>query len=326
MSSGSSVPDPLLPTFNPTLPRPNVWRKIFIGPNGVRAGWRFMMYVSLFAGLVYLFQRILKFIPSFVEIVRTGQREGILTPQFEFIFESTIIAAALVAAGIMARFEKRPFGVYGIRFERAFGKLFWQGVLWGLIFETAGMLIISALGGFSFGNLVLSGGALVKYAILWAIAFVMVGIAEEFTFRGYTQFTLATAIGFWPSAVLLSATFGAIHLSNAGEGWVGVLSVALFGLFACFTLERTGNLWFAIGFHAATDYAETFIFSTPDSGLLAQGHLLNSSFHGPRWLTGGTIGPEGSVIDFVVFALAFMAFAKVYPSTLTRQRGQSIFE
>jgi hypothetical protein len=279
------------------------------------------MYVLLFAGLVYLFQRILKFIPSFVEIVRTGQREGILTPQFEFIFESTIIAAALVAAGVMARFEKRPFGVYGIPFEKAFGKLFWQGVLWGLIFETAGMLMISALGGFSFGNVVLSGGALVKYAILWAIGFVMVGIAEEFTFRGYTQFTVATGIGFWPSAVLLSAAFGAIHLGNAGEGWVGALSVALFGLFACFTLERTGNLWFAIGFHAATDYAETFIFSTPDSGLLAQGHLLNSSFHGPRWLTGGTIGPEGSVIDFVVFALAFMAFARLYPSTLARPRA-----
>jgi membrane protease YdiL (CAAX protease family) len=310
MSSGSSVPE----TLRPAAPQTSIWRKIFIGPNGVRAGWRFVMYILLFAGLIYLFQRVMKLIPSFVEIVRTGQREAILTPQFEFIFESTIIAAAFVAAGIMGRFEKRPFGAYGIPLEKAFGKLFWQGVLWGLAFETAGMLAISALGGFSFGNLALSGGALVKYAILWAIGFVMVGIAEEFTFRGYAQFTLTTGIGFWPSAILLSAAFGAIHLGNAGEGWVGALSVALFGIFACFTLRRTGNLWFAIGFHAATDYAETFIFSTPDSGLLARGHLLNSSFHGPRWLTGGTIGPEGSAIDFVVFAVAFIAFAKLYPA------------
>jgi uncharacterized protein len=314
MSSGSSVPETALPTLKPDLSPPNVWRKIFMGPNGIRAGWRFIMYVLLFAALGYLFQRILKFIPSFAEIVRTVQRAGILTPQFEFVFESTVIAAALVAAGTMARFEKRRFGVYGMPVEKAFGKLFWQGVLWGLIFETAAILIISALGGFSFGNLALSGGALVKYAILWAIGFVMVGIAEEFTFRGYTQFTLTTGIGFWPSAILLSAAFGAIHLGNAGEGWVGALSVATFGLFACFTLKRTGDLWFAIGFHAASDYAETFIFSTPDSGLLAKGHLLNSSFHGPRWLTGGTIGPEGSLIDFVVFALAFIAFAKLYPS------------
>ena len=314
MSSGPIVPETVAPTLRADLPPRSVGRKIFRGPNGVRAGWRFILYALLFAGLVFLFQRILKFIPSFVEIVRAVQREGILTPEFEFIFESTVIAAALVAAGLMARFENRPFGVYGLPVEKAFGKLFWQGVLWGLLFESAAMLIISALVGFSFGNLALSGLALVKFASLWAIGFVMVGIAEEFTFRGYTQFTLSTGIGFWPSAVLLSAAFGAIHLGNAGEGWVGALSVAVFGLFACFTLKRTGNLWFAIGFHAASDYAETFLFSTPDSGLLAQGHLLNSSFHGPRWLTGGTIGPEGSLIDFAVFAVAFMAFAKLYPS------------
>jgi uncharacterized protein len=323
MSSGPIVPETVGSTLRPDLSPPSVWRKIFMGPNGVRAGWRFIMYALLFAGLIFLFQRILKFIPSFVEIVRTVQREGILTPQFEFIFESTVIAAAFVAAGLMARFENRPFGIYGMPVEKAFGKLFWQGVLWGLIFESAAMLIISALGGFSFGNLALSGVALVKYAILWALGFVIVGIAEEFTFRGYTQFTLSTGIGFWPSAVLLSAAFGAIHLGNAGEGWVGALSVAVFGLFACFTLKRTGNLWFAIGFHAACDYAETFLFSTPDSGLLAQGHLLNSSFHGSRWLTGGTIGPEGSLIDFVVFALAFIAFAKLYPSKKNVTAGQT---
>ncbi len=46
----------------------------------------------------------------------------------------------------------------------------------------------------------------------------------------------------------------------------------------------------------------------------ATGHLLNSSFHGARWLTGGTIGPEGSVLDFVVFLIAFVVFARLYPA------------
>jgi uncharacterized protein len=62
------------------------------------------------------------------------------------------------------------------------------------------------------------------------------------------------------------------------------------------------------------DYAETFLYSTPDSGFLAQGHLLNSSFHGPRWLTGGTTGPEGSIMEFVVFLPAFILFNWVYPA------------
>ena len=39
-----------------------------------------------------------------------------------------------------------------------------------------------------------------------------------------------------------------------------------------------------------------------DSGTMVQGHLLNPSFHGAAWLTGGTVGPEGSVLVFVVIA------------------------
>jgi membrane protease YdiL (CAAX protease family) len=227
-----------------------------------------------------------------------------------------IISLAIIfgATFVMSRMEKRSLGTYGIPLKGALGKLFWQGVAWGLALETIEILLISAFGGYSFGVLALAGRVLFQYAVLWAIAFLLVGIFEEFTFRGYAQFTLTTGIGFWPSAVLLSALFGAGHLRNPNEGWVGALSVLMFGLFLCFTLRRTGNLWFAIGFHAAADYAETFIYSVPNSGLLATGHLSNANLHaGPRWLTGGSIGPEGSVFVFVLLGLAFPVFAWLYP-------------
>jgi hypothetical protein len=42
------------------------------------------------------------------------------------------------------------------------------------------------------------------------------------------------------------------------------------------------------------------------------GHLLNSSFHGSRWLTGGSVGPEGSVLVFVVIAAAWLLFDRLY--------------
>jgi membrane protease YdiL (CAAX protease family) len=97
--------------------------------------------------------------------------------------------------------------------------------------------------------------------------------------------------------------------------------VVVFGLFACFTLRRTGSLWFAIGFHAASDYAETFLYSVPDSGMRATGQLFHSSLHGSRWLTGGTVGPEGSVFDFVAMLLAFVIFAWLYPSRKSGPQG-----
>jgi hypothetical protein len=66
--------------------------------------------------------------------------------------------------------------------------------------------------------------------------------------------------------------------------------------------------------HAAANYAETFIFSVPDSGVLATGHLLNSTFSGPRWLTGGAVGPEASLLEFVVYLAAFFLFSIVCPA------------
>ena len=297
--------------LNSAPPPRSIGQKVFIGLGGIRAGWRFFIFLVLFAALQALFRICLRFIPA-VHRLFTTATQGTLTPEFELVFETVAIATVFLAAYIMSRIEKRQFAEYGIPARGAFGRLFWQGVLWGLGLETLEMLIMYGAGGYSFGGLALSDAALIHYAVIWAIGFVLVGIAEEFTFRGYAQFTLTTGMGFWPAAVLLSALFGAVHLGNPGEGWVGALSVMLFGLFACFTLRRTGNLWFAIGLHAASDYAETFIYSVPDSGMLAKGHLLNASFHGPSWLTGGSIGPEGSVVDFALFLISFVIFARLY--------------
>jgi hypothetical protein len=90
------------------------------------------------------------------------------------------------------------------------------------------------------------------------------------------------------------------------------LSAFSIGLFWCFTVRRTGSLWFAIGLHASWDYSESFIYSVPDSGLTATGHLLNSSLHGPRWLTGGSVGPEGGVLIFVIIIMMSAAFDRLY--------------
>ena len=94
---------------------------------------------------------------------------------------------------------------------------------------------------------------------------------------------------------------------------MGILGAMVIGFFFCLTLRRTGNLWFAVGFHAAWDWGESYFYSVPDSGGMAPGHLLRSSLQGPHWLTGGTVGPEGSVFLFVLLALMWVVFDRVYP-------------
>ena len=113
------------------------------------------------------------------------------------------------------------------------------------------------------------------------------------------------------------------HRSNEGEQWTGLLAAAAIGLFFCLTLRRTGSLWFAVGFHAAWDWGETFVYSVPDSGTVFPGHLLKSSFHGPGWLTGGMVGPEGSLLCFMVIAVVWGVFARAYREV--KYAGERIF-
>ncbi len=234
-----------------------------------------------------------------------------------FIQEAFSFSVIFGAAVIMAQIERQSVGVYGLPIRGAFGKLFWQGCLIGLVEISALVGLIAAFGGYSFGGLAIHGREVLRWGVLWAVFFVFVGLFEEFLFRGYTQYTLADSIGFWPAAIVLSCSFGAVHLGNPGEGWVGAAGVVAIGLIFAFALRRTGNLWLCVGWHASFDFGETFLYSVPNSGLVFQGHLSNASLHGAKWLTGGTVGPEGSVFSFLTMGILAVAIHLLFPAKKT---------
>jgi membrane protease YdiL (CAAX protease family) len=296
---------PRAPDFS-VATQPSYARTLFLGSEGLRPGWGIAFYVGTF----FLLQKL---------VVQWAWAHdfgvgGLWSMTLE---EFGDLVAAVIVGLVLARVEHRPWRAYGLPARQVFGRLFWAGGLWG--FAGISLLIVALYGlhAFTFGHVVLRGARLARFAAFWAVMFLLVGLFEEFLLRGYLQFTLARGIGFWPAAAVLSAGFGLIHLRNDGEHWPGVLAAALIGFFFCLTLRRTGNLWFAVGFHAAWDWGETFVYSVPDSGTVWRGHLLRSSLHGADWLTGGSVGPEGSVFCFVVIAAAWIAFDRAYPRSRT---------
>jgi membrane protease YdiL (CAAX protease family) len=267
---------------------------------------RMCFYLVLAEGVGYVLQGISRFaLPSGLSSSQ---------PNSLMLGESIDLVSALLAAWVMSRFERHRFGEYGLPVRAAFGKLFWLGALFGLVEISTVLGVIAARGGYRFGEVAVHGNELWRWAILWAAVFLAVGFYEEFAFRGYMQFTLAQGVGFWPAAVVLSLIFGVMHATNPGESWVGLTGVVVSGLFWCLTLRRTGSLWFAVGMHASFDFAETFLYSVPDSGMIFPGHLSNATLHGPAWLTGGTAGPEASVIDFGVLGIFFLVFPRLFPA------------
>jgi hypothetical protein len=231
-----------------------------------------------------------------------------------FLVQDAItLIAVLAATWIMARWERRKLTDYGLPGKNAFGRRFWEGSAFGFAGVSLLILLIFLAGGYSPGALNLHGAALVRAALLWLLASLAIGFTEESLFRGYPQFILAQGMGFWPGAFFISVLFGALHyFTKPDERWPDWASTSLLALLICLTLRRTGDLRFAIGFHAAFDFAAIFVYSGPNGGQLAPDRLLNATFHGSDWLTGGKLGPEASLLVFPVIAAMFLAVHFLY--------------
>jgi CAAX protease family protein len=293
--------------------QPSLLRNVFLGPQGLRVAWRLLIYLLLFFAL----RRASFWVFAHISAIRdwlSSQPTDVIAAGPQAFSEFTVALLVLIPAFIMSKIEKRPFDEYGLPASEAFGKRFWLGVPFGFAMMSLLLVGIAAFHGCSVGGIGSTGGVAAKYALLYAVCFLFTGFFEEFGFRGYLQYTLGSGIGFWPAALVLSFLFGAAHLGNPGEAKIGALMAGCFGLLAVFSLKRTGSLWFAVGMHAAFDWTETFFYGVPDSGMQAQGYLLKSSFHGPDWLTGGSVGPEGSYIVFVVLVLSGVAIHFMFPA------------
>src|SRR6202034_468365 len=235
--------------------------------------------------------------------LRIGRAGSLDTVQRELPAKAIAVFFVLLATWIVSRMEKRPLGDYGIPLRQAHGIRFWEGSVWGFALLSAILLVLRVSGRFQVDSVSLAGSAVFRYALAWGAVFLAVSWSEEFAFRGYWLFSFSRRMRFWRAALLISVVFGGAHLPNPGENALGILQVIEFGLLMCLTLRRTGNLWFAVGFHATWDWAETFFYGTANSGLLGAGRFLSTSVRGPNWLTGGSAGPEGSIITLLVLPL-----------------------
>ncbi len=261
----------------------------------------------------------------------------LMPPKAILLGDGMTSLSVLIAAWLMGKIERRPSSAYGLGGRRRLPN-FLSGLAWGVALLSLLVFTLRACGLLVFDARLLFGASALRYGAVWFAGFLLVGLFEETFFRGYLQFTLARGIngiydwlrsfgprateysvsggnqtalrsttqaapGFWTAAVLLSFGFGFTHRTNAGESPIGLLAAALIAVVFCLSLWRTGSLWWAIGFHAAWDWAQSFLYGVADSGMVAQGHLFATHPAGRALLSGGLTGPEGSLFILPILAL-----------------------
>lgn len=291
-------------------------RWVFFGPMGLRTGWRVGAFFAVFLIIFVLIIVVLtvaameialhfpgnQAVQSAVATIARAKKMGAFgTPELIGLVELVQVVAALLATLIMGRFEGKRLSNYGFRLR---GMLpgFVQGAFVGLCALALLILALFCLKGIVFDGTALRGSSALIAGARWTGAFLLVAAAEEFTMRGYLLQTLGRGLNFRWAAGITSVLFMAAHIANPGESVSGLFGTFLAGLVFAFSIWRTGSLWWAVGFHAAWDWSQTFVFGVADSGNKSMAALLKTHPIGPEWLSGGTVGPEGSLLIPIVMA------------------------
>lgn len=299
---------------------PDTFKLIFFNDRGLRAGWRLLIFIVIFLVLQFAVQSAAAMVWAIISHTPPGHMAP-LSPPFMLVTELLAFLVVVFASWIMSRIERRSMAEYGLPLKNSslVSRFVIGYIFWGFLPLTLLLLVLRALHAFYFGVPGLHGVKIFEWAALWWMVFLLVGLAEEYTLRGYALTTLADGIGFWPAAIVLAALFALGHSFNQGESRIGIVMTAVFAIFASIVFWRTGNLWLAVGAHAGWDWGESYFYGVNDSGFQAPGHLFNPHILGPGWLNGGSVGPEGSILVLVVLALMSVAVLLVY----RRQNGST---
>ena len=281
---------------------------LFIGPDGLRHGWRFLIFAAaIFLVVQFLEQPAIAFLAAKLHVNRSA-----LSAPSIIVSDGFDLIVILVVTGVVARFEQRRIDSYGLPVNEAFGGFFWDGVIAGfaaIAFVGAGMLIS---GGLLVHGVALHGAQLITSPVLWLIAMLLVGVMEEYLFRGYALQSLWRGAGFWSAALITTALFAGDHLEKPHENAIDIGMIFALAIVLCISVRVTGSLWWAVGWHAAFDFGQFFVIGTPNGGRVPQGRLFDVTFPGPAWITGGELGTEASyfmipaVIGTFLYVILFL--------------------
>jgi uncharacterized protein len=238
--------NPLLPENNPgsaLTPQPAELspaeepqrgvRWVFIGPQGLRAGWSVLLFLIFFialnVGIDYAFLHAHL-------ISRTDQ----FAPKSAFWGEFGGFVAMLISAALVALIERRRLLDYNLIGPRR-TQNFFAGLAIGFLALSVLIAALAAGGWLHSGHSAITGAAVFRYALFWGCVFLVVGCVEEGLMRCYLLFTLTRGINFWWALGIVALLCGDLAIRAHGihgSGLWGVYIAALLGLIPCFILHQ----------------------------------------------------------------------------------------
>jgi membrane protease YdiL (CAAX protease family) len=240
----------------------------------------------------------------------------------ELLLAVVLIALYKLFCGVI---DDKPLAFVGLAFHGRWKAELGMGIALGAIMILAIGLLEGVLGVADF-SWMLSAAASPRHILIWAVfslvLFCVAGTAEELSFRGYPFQRLVDSIGPVGAVVVFSALFGLVHLGNRSHTWLSTINTMLVGVTLSVAYLRTRALWLPIGLHVSWNVFQGYALGFPVSGIMLPAALARPEIHGALWLSGGSYGPEGSLLSTGVITLGtvyLLLSKRIYVSNEMRE-------
>ncbi len=229
------------------------------------------------------------------------------------LFVEFALTGVLVLAWVRY-IERRPLATIGLA-AAGRSRTFLRGLGVGLATSALLVAAIWGAGGYQASGLFAAFGspvALAQIAVLFA-GFAVQSSVEEILFRGWLLSVVARRWNVAGAVVVNALLFALLHFSPR-QHWSVLLGTLLFALFACGWALVAGNIWGVMGWHAAWNWLIAVGFELPITGIETKVPALLAKLTptGSELLTGGSQGPEGSVLCTLFFAGACAFLFRVF--------------
>ncbi|MDR1131267.1 MAG: CPBP family intramembrane metalloprotease, partial [Oscillospiraceae bacterium] len=202
-------------------------------------------------------------------------------------------ATTLLVLVYCRKLESRSYASLGLT-RRGFVKNYGIGFLVGAVMISAAAGLSVLLGGTELRGL--NGGVSYLFIALYFAGFLVQGMSEEVSFRGYLMVSCANKVRAAAAVGISSVIFAMFHLANSGISPLAFVNLALFGVFAALYVLRTDDLWGACAIHSAWNFFQGNIFGISVSGAGVRSALFGTrAISGRELISGGTFGIEGGL-------------------------------
>lgn len=215
-----------------------------------------------------------------------------------------------------------PVGLEGILIKREGALInYAKGTLIG-VFQFLAFVLLSIV--FLVNKVVPNPNISIGMILLFFIAFVGQTAFEEVTSKGIIRDAISRRSNKLAGVIASSLFFSALHIPNGDTTVLSLLNIFLVGVVFSLLAIGSGSLFTSCGAHLAWNFFESNIFTASNSNnLIESGIFKLLPLSSSNFLTGGSFGPEASVITTIIGLVSIILCLYFYKIKLSDLLGKS---